>query len=432
MGLRTDRRTRFLASRAAAAAVTASALRPPDRFGRLSPLEFVVGVPTSEMPLHVGALQAGMALLGARRGGARGWQGVAGLGLAGASAAGLWRLHRDAVASEQVLEDALVAGLGPSYRNEISEPFTPAPDAPITRRSLMLPSFARRSRYTAATGRNVAYGDAGVRNQLDIWRRADLPDDAGAPVLLQVHGGAWVIGQKEGQAHPLMGHLAERGWVCVTINYRLSPRATWPDHIVDVKRAIAWTRENIARHGGDPAFLAITGGSAGGHLAALAALTPHVAAFQPGFEDADTSVVAAAPFYGVYDFTDRHGDAARGLEALLASRVIKTALADDRATWDLASPMSHVGPDAPPFFLLHGTNDTVVPVEQGRNFAGMLREASRQPVVWAELPRAQHAFDTLPSVRAHHAVRAVERFLAVIRSQRGGVTPAEAVGAEQA
>ena len=175
-----------------------------------------------------------------------------------------------------------------------------------------------------------------------------------------------MIGQKEGQAHPLMAHLAERGWVCVTINYRLSPRATWPDHIVDVKRAIAWTRAHIADHGGDPDFLAITGGSAGGHLAALAALTPGLAAFQPGFEDADTSVAAAVPFYGVYDFTDRHGEANPGLEALLAHAGVQ-----DHA----GRRPGHLGPgvadeprrpDAPPFFLLHGTNDTIVPVEQGR------------------------------------------------------------------
>ena len=94
--------------------------------------------------------------------------------------------------------------------------------------------------------------------------------------------------------------------------------------------------------------------------------------------------------------------------------------------------MSHVGPDAPPFFLLHGINDTIVPVEQGRNFARMLGEVSDQTVVWAELPRAQHAFDMLPSVRAHHTVRAVERFLAVVRSRHGGATPAEAVGADHA
>ena len=112
-----------------------------------------------------------------------------------------------------------------------------------------------------------------------------------------------MIGNKRGQAHPLMSHLAELGWICVAINYRLSPRSTWPDQIVDVKRAIAWTKEHIAEYGGDPDWIAITGGSAGGHLSSLAALTPNDPRFQPGFEEADTRVQAAVPFYGVYDFT---------------------------------------------------------------------------------------------------------------------------------
>ena len=67
--------------------------------------------------------------------------------------------------------------------------------------------------------------------------------------------------------------MAERGWICVSMAYRVSPRNTWPAHIVDVKRALAWVKENIADYGGDPDFVAITGGSAGGHLTALAALT---------------------------------------------------------------------------------------------------------------------------------------------------------------
>jgi acetyl esterase/lipase len=289
----------------------------------------------------------------------------------------------------------------------------------------LLPAFGVRRRYAAA--RDLSYGDHGRRNHLDIWRRADLPADAPAPVLVQVHGGAWTMGEKRGQAHPLMAHLAERGWVCVAINYRLSPRAHWPDHIVDVKRALAWTKANIADHGGDPSFVVITGGSAGGHLAALAALTPDLASFQPGFEDADTSVAAAVPFYGVYDFTNRDGSASRALVPFLERRVMRSALADDRAVWHEASPVSHVRPDAPPFFVLHGTNDVLVPVEQARSFVRCLRGASRNPVVYAELPRAQHAFDVLPSVRVHHTVRAVERFLAVVRSEHGGATPAEAV-----
>ena len=90
-----------------------------------------------------------------------------------------------------------------------------------------------------------------------------------------------------------MPHLAAQGWVCVAINYRLAPRDPFPAHIVDVKRAIAWIREHIAEYGGDPSYLAITGGSAGGHLAALAALTPNDPAYQPGFEDADTSRAGA-------------------------------------------------------------------------------------------------------------------------------------------
>ena len=116
--------------------------------------------------------------------------------------------------------------------------------------------------------------------------------------------------------------------------------------------------------------------------------------------------------------------------SFVAKQLFKSALDDDRERWELASPMSHVGPDAPPMFLLHGTNDTVVPVQQARSFAAMLQAASLNPVVYAEMPRAQHAFDGLPSIRAHHTVHAVERFLAVIRSEHGGPTPAQAVDGE--
>jgi acetyl esterase/lipase len=101
----------------------------------------------------------------------------------------------------------------------------------------------------------------------------------------------------------MLYELATRGWVCVAINYRLSPKATWPDQIVDCKRAIAWVRKHIAGYGGDPSFIALSGGSAGGQLCALAALTPGEAAWQPGFESADTSVDACIPFYGVMDMT---------------------------------------------------------------------------------------------------------------------------------
>jgi acetyl esterase/lipase len=119
--------------------------------------------------------------------------------------------------------------------------------------------------------------------------------------MVYIHGGAWIIGEKREQGKPMMYELVARGWVCVAINYRLSPKATWPDHIVDAKRAVAWVKEHIAEYGGDPSFVAVSGGSAGGHLCALLALSAGDPTFQPGFEEADTSVEACVPFYGVMD-----------------------------------------------------------------------------------------------------------------------------------
>ena len=135
--------------------------------------------------------------------------------------------------------------------------------------------------------RNIDYVGDGIAGPSPRHHPAGGPTRrTAAPVLVYIHGGAWVIGDKREQGLPLLHELARRGWVTVTINYRLSPRATWPDHIVDCKRALVWVREHIAEYGGDPGFIAVSGGSAGGHLCALLALTPGDHDFQPGFEDA--------------------------------------------------------------------------------------------------------------------------------------------------
>ena len=163
----------------------------------------------------------------------------------------------------------------------------------------------------------------------------------GYPVLLQVHGGGWMIGEKEQQAKPLMYHLAQRGWVCVAINYRLSPTAAFPAHIVDVKKSIAWVRENIAQYGGNPDFIAITGGSAGGHLSSLAALTPDRADFQPGFEETDTSIQAAVPFYGVYDLIDRYDIRPEmSMEKMLSDKVMQCTREENPELWESSSPLA--------------------------------------------------------------------------------------------
>jgi hypothetical protein len=88
--------------------------------------------------------------------------------------------------------------------------------------------------------RNLSYGDAGKRNLLDIYRPRS--GGQGCPTLLQIHGGGWVIGQKDQQGLPLMHHMASRGWVCVAPNYRLSPKAMFPDHFIETNRALAFDR----------------------------------------------------------------------------------------------------------------------------------------------------------------------------------------------
>jgi acetyl esterase/lipase len=403
---------KYLAASVLGAVNTANGYRPlSDSRSTMLPV-WIAGALTEELPLHAMGWQALVTAALARRGAFKSTRGKLGLALTAASWVGLAGLYREASHSDRVLEHALVDELGSEYRSRMAPVLTPPAAEPLTVRQLAVPVQRRWQQYRSA--KDVAYGDAGRRNLLDVWRRPDLPRDAKAPVLLQIPGGAWVTGKKEGQAYPLLAHLAERGWVCVAINYRLSPRATWPDHIVDVKRVIAWIKANIADHGGDPAFVAVTGGSAGGHLAALAALSVNDPLFQPGFEDADTAVQAAVPFYGVYDFTNRDDTGRADLPEFLAKRVMKSKLLDDRERWDAASPVSRVRPDAPPFFIIHGTNDTLVPVEQAHAFAVALGKASDNPVVYGELPRAQHAFDTFGSVRTLHAVRAVERFLAVV------------------
>ncbi len=145
----------------------------------------------------------------------------------------------------------------------------------------------------------------GKRGRLDVY--LPVTKSERRPVLLQVHGGAWMMGHKSEQAQPLLHRMVEMGWVGVSINYRLAPKNAYPAQIIDVKKAIAWVKANIAEYGGDPDFVVITGGSAGGHLSLLAGLSPGHADWQAGFEGADTAVQGVLALYPVVDFTNRHG-----------------------------------------------------------------------------------------------------------------------------
>jgi acetyl esterase/lipase len=187
-----------------------------------------------------------------------------------------------------------------------------------------------------------------------------------------------------------------------------------PDHIVDVKRAIAWTRAHAAEHGGDPRFIAITGGSAGGHLVALAGLSANEASLQPGFEQADTSVQVVVPYYGKFDVL---GEARPDptMEEFMGRSIFPGPRAEHEALWRAMQPTTHLqrlGKDAaPPFFVLHGTNDVLIPLDEARWFAQRLRQDYAGESVYVELPHANHGFDVFNSLRADLTVEMMQRYL---------------------
>ncbi|GAB2838189.1 alpha/beta hydrolase [Actinoallomurus bryophytorum] len=296
----------------------------------------------------------------------------------------------------------------------------PGERAPAFPRSQVIIPFLMTRRRGVTRVRDIAYGDDPVM-RLDVYK----PSEPGGlrPGIMEVHGGAWLVGSKREQGIPLLNHLAANGWVGINVDYRLSPRVKFPDHLIDLKRAIRWYREHAEEHGADPDFLCVTGGSAGGHLAALVALTANVPDYQPGFTDVDTSVRAAVPFYGVYDMSGLLDRASRRFASFLERHVMGTTRADDPEAYDRASPVHWVREDAPPFLIVHGDLDTLVPVAQARSFTERLRRTSAAPVLYAEMKGAQHAFDLFPSYRAARVIEGTERFLtSVRRTERRQVT----------
>lgn len=272
---------------------------------------------------------------------------------------------------------------------------------------------------------SVRYGDHPAQ-MLDVWRRPDLPDGP-APVLLFVPGGAWVQGTRVLQGHTLLHHLVRQGWVCLTMDYRVSPVHRWPRHIADVNAAIAWARANVDRFGGDRNFVAIAGCSAGGHLAALAGLTPGDPRFRGELLDhADTSVDAVVGIYGRYDWEDRSSPSRANFQGFLERVVVGRKQAREPEVFEAASPMARIHADAPPFLLIHGDSDVVIPVGEARAFRDAMRAVSRNPVEYCEVPRAGHAFDLVDTSHARRCAVEASHFLNTVR-HRAALPVVEAV-----
>jgi acetyl esterase/lipase len=389
--------------------------RPIRRLPVLGVFSFFAGWLTGELAIHQIVLQGIVASWLVSVGGLAGAAGVFGAALLVVSWVTLAEFQALAFRTGRLADAALREGLGGDYDLRIHrdrvDRLPPRIDWPR-----VAAAFVPRVRGVEVR-RDVAYVEDGAPAQrLDVYRPAGPGPH---PVLLFSHGGAWVIGHRNKQGLPLLYGAAAQGWLGVSVGYRLSPAATFPDHLIDLKRGLAWVHRNAETIGADRSLVVAAGLSAGGHLASLLALTPNDPAYQPGFEEIDTRVAGCLSFYGVYDLADRdrlwpH----RAMRRVISRVVMKAEPAADPEAYDRASPLCRVGPHAPPFLVAQGTHDSLVPVEQARRFAAALREGSQEPVVYLEVPGAQHAFDVFHSVRADLALAASFRFLAWLWSRR--------------
>lgn len=250
----------------------------------------------------------------------------------------------------------------------------------------------------------IDYAPPGREHKLDLYRRRDLT--APAPVLIYLHAGGYFSGNKRWGGRLLLHRMAARGWVVVSANYGLRPRVGYPGHVIDAKRVIAWIHHEAATFGMDSGTIVMAGSSAGAHLATIAALSPGDPAFQPGFEDVDTRLAAAIGLFGYY------------------GRYYGRSAAESPASSPFAFDTRH----APPMMLVHGDLDNYTPVEAARALAAHVGAGSSEPVVYAELPGAQHGFDLAASERFQAVVDGVELFLDRVLAARSGRLRSDAAG----
>lgn len=381
----------------------------------LAVTSFLLGLLVGEFALHVIALEVALTLLFVSADELSGLGDALGLAIAMASWVAIGLFYFRGQRAAPVMEQAVRYGLAVPADAPLPSP--PADTPPLTLHEPTLKRLVNPFAFSppgVTVKRNVVYHhEQGRPLHVDIYSPAEKPENA--PVLLQIHGGAWLerLGSKEQQGRPLMAQMAENGWICVAAEYRLSPGATFPDHIIDCKRALCWVKENIGDYGGNADFIVVTGGSAGGHLSALLALSANAPEFQPGFEDKNTAVQGCIPFYGFYDFLNLKQQRTNlGVETWVFSKLFKKTQAEAPALWKSGCPATWASDKAPPFLIIHGECDTLVPCTESRNLYEVLQEKSASAVAYAELPDAQHAFDIPLSLRTQIVVNYLTIYLA--------------------
>ncbi len=227
--------------------------------------------------------------------------------------------------------------------------------------------------------RDLEYVQAGhERHKLDLY----LPEksDGPVPVIVWIHGGAWLGGSKENP--PALPFLA-RGYAVASINYRLSSHARFPAQIEDCKTAIRWLRANAKTYNIDPDRIGVWGASAGGHLVALLGVAGNAKELEGNFGNIGQSsrVQCVVDFFGpsnLLTMAKQSGpdskidhDSPTAPEA----RLIGGPVQENREKAARASPVTYVSKDAAPFLIVHGDKDPVVPCGQSEELAAALKKA---------------------------------------------------------
>lgn len=201
--------------------------------------------------------------------------------------------------------------------------------------------------------------------------------------MVWIHGGAWLGGSKE---RPPALRFVAKGYAVASVNYRLSQHAIFPAQIEDCKAAIRWLRANAAKHGYDPNRIGVWGSSAGGHLVALLGTTSGVKEFDVGPNAGVSSrVQAVCDFFGPTDFTKMssfpstmHHDAPDSPEAKLIGGPVQ----ENKDKARRANPITYVTKDDPPFLIVHGDKDPLVPHNQSELLLDALKKAGLEATLY--------------------------------------------------
>jgi len=268
--------------------------------------------------------------------------------------------------------------------------------------------------------------------QLDLYVHADRRAAAARPLIVWVHGGGWNRGDGRGSGAfhdwpAVLASLAARGYVVASVDYRLSGEARFPAQVQDVKAAIRFLRGDAVALGIDPSRVFLWGGSAGGHLAALAATTCGVAAFDPPASTGRLShseavlarplaqsdcVQGAALWYGAFDLVAHGTEPGTALAAANMSALLGCAADACAQAEAMASPITYVKRDTPPMLLLHGTADEEVSSHQTEAMAAALKRAD-VPVDVEYLPGSNHGWiGKTPEDTRRYSLHALDRTFA--------------------